>query len=323
MESVSLRNRLDLVLQQQANLRGSTSAPTGFNKQTAEYIFSSCSDRVTAARADDSSKPVTIITAETGTGKSTYSWAFIVAMLRNDPSFTAAMCLPTIKLLSEVVNEVQQILKPDEQHWLRYWTSAHCPNAPESRRADRPYVEGQERHDRESLKSARFILATHDLWKQEQESDADNGVTYTADGRLRDLLILDESPALSTAVEIGRKDIVSLMEACLGADGWEHEVEILKRLESRMQAVSDGGQMNLEAPVERLISIPNAELFHERRLRQLVKESRTSGVSDKLPVNRHQFARHLSAIENGYQRGVYEQQALPRRIQERSCSPDY
>ncbi|ESZ89335.1 hypothetical protein [Congregibacter litoralis] len=40
-------------------------------------------------------------------------------------------------------------------------------------------------------------------------------------------------------------------------------------------------------------------------------------------LNRHQFARHLSAIQNGYQRGVYEQQALPRRIQERSCSPDY
>lgn len=33
-------------------------------------------------------------------------------------------------------------------------------------------------------------------------------------------------------------------------------------------------------------------------------------------MNRHQFARHLSAIQNGNQRGIYEQQALPRRIQD-------
>ena len=33
-------------------------------------------------------------------------------------------------------------------------------------------------------------------------------------------------------------------------------------------------------------------------------------------LNRHQFARHLSAIQNGNQRGIYEQQALPRRIQD-------
>ena len=33
-------------------------------------------------------------------------------------------------------------------------------------------------------------------------------------------------------------------------------------------------------------------------------------------LNRHQFARHLSAIQNGNQRGIYEQQALSRRIQD-------
>ena len=33
-------------------------------------------------------------------------------------------------------------------------------------------------------------------------------------------------------------------------------------------------------------------------------------------LNRHQFARHLSAIQNGNQRGIYEQQELPRRIQD-------
>ncbi len=33
-------------------------------------------------------------------------------------------------------------------------------------------------------------------------------------------------------------------------------------------------------------------------------------------VNRHQFARHLSAIHNGYQRGAHEQQTLSRRIQD-------
>lgn len=33
-------------------------------------------------------------------------------------------------------------------------------------------------------------------------------------------------------------------------------------------------------------------------------------------MNRHQFARHLPAIQNGNQRGVYEQEALPRRIQD-------
>jgi hypothetical protein len=33
-------------------------------------------------------------------------------------------------------------------------------------------------------------------------------------------------------------------------------------------------------------------------------------------LNRHQFARHLSAIQNGNQRGIHEQQTLSRRIQD-------
>jgi putative transposase len=35
-------------------------------------------------------------------------------------------------------------------------------------------------------------------------------------------------------------------------------------------------------------------------------------------LNRPQFARHLSVIQNGYERGAYEQQEISGRIQDRS-----
>ena len=38
-------------------------------------------------------------------------------------------------------------------------------------------------------------------------------------------------------------------------------------------------------------------------------------LKDIAEVNRPRFARYLSAIDNGYQRGAHEQQALPGRIQ--------
>ncbi len=41
---------------------------------------------------------------------------------------------------------------------------------------------------------------------------------------------------------------------------------------------------------------------------------RKHGISNAM--NRHQFARHLSAIQNGNQRGIHEQQTLSRRIQD-------
>jgi hypothetical protein len=43
---------------------------------------------------------------------------------------------------------------------------------------------------------------------------------------------------------------------------------------------------------------------------------RVLGVNTIINLNRHQFARHLSAIQNGNQRGIHEQQTLSRRIQD-------
>ena len=47
---------------------------------------------------------------------------------------------------------------------------------------------------------------------------------------------------------------------------------------------------------------------------------RKHGISNAM--NRHQFARHLSAIQNGYQRGAYEQQEIYGRVQDRSSPAD-
>jgi len=37
-------------------------------------------------------------------------------------------------------------------------------------------------------------------------------------------------------------------------------------------------------------------------------------------MNRYRFTRHLSVIQNGYERGEYEQQSIHRRVQSRSGS---
>lgn len=48
----------------------------------------------------------------------------------------------------------------------------------------------------------------------------------------------------------------------------------------------------------------------------VLKELCESNEGTKLDLNRPQFARHLLAIENGTKRGVYEQAALSRRVQD-------
>lgn len=45
-------------------------------------------------------------------------------------------------------------------------------------------------------------------------------------------------------------------------------------------------------------------------LRQSSRTKPASAFTRNKPLNRHQFARHLSAIQNGYQRGAHEQQTL-------------
>ena len=42
----------------------------------------------------------------------------------------------------------------------------------------------------------------------------------------------------------------------------------------------------------------------------------STGLANARRLNRPQFARHLLAIENGTKRGVYEQAALSRRVQD-------
>lgn len=59
-----------------------------------------------------------------------------------------------------------------------------------------------------------------------------------------------------------------------------------------------------------VVSVAAEEGISDVTLYSWLKQCRQQGM------NRHQFARHLSAIQNGNQRGIYEQQALSRRIQD-------
>lgn len=71
---------------------------TSFNKRVNKPIFE------TVMRASDDvstgtiNPPLYVIPANTGAGKTTFTIALIAELYKNDPSYTAAIILPTIQL---------------------------------------------------------------------------------------------------------------------------------------------------------------------------------------------------------------------------------
>ena len=64
-----------------------------------------------------------------------------------------------------------------------------------------------------------------------------------------------------------------------------------------------------------VFSRPSQLILDAHKLFDWIIKIRGDGANEGM-LNRHQFTRHLSAIHNGFQRGIYEQQALSRGIQD-------
>lgn len=180
-------------------------APTAFERQMTETVFSVCfaalQDHHAAANG---TLPVRrpganlrILTAQTGTGKSTGTAALAVAGLLTDPAFSAAFVVETAVQAQEMYEHLMALVPEELRHEVMVWTTAHDRRTEDAVTHEKYRVDPTKptfrRSHKEWLPGKRLVVVTHTKLKNEQVSGGDAGVRFWQ-GRRRNLVIIDEQP---------------------------------------------------------------------------------------------------------------------------------
>ncbi len=167
-----------------------------FRQQCNEALFRAAQLAAHDCDEDKGTGPVQVVPAGTGTGKSTFTLCLIAANLSADPRYTAAMATGTVR---EAQAHFDNLAKIVAIYNLGIYSAAHAglrasadPNAHGDEVARHLRTLGPSR--RESLRSARVVICTHELWFKEEQDGEDYGVRRFGDAHRRTHVFLDEQP---------------------------------------------------------------------------------------------------------------------------------
>jgi hypothetical protein len=145
---------------------------------------------------------VRVAPAPTGAGKTTASVALAAAGLMTDPSFTAGFVVEQIRQAEEVYRMLLALLPPEFHPQVAVWTTAHDLKASDEERVGHFGEDySAPRVARDALGKARIAVGTHKRMEQDALRAA-AGVLFTADGRRRSVVYVDETPAAAKLVEM-------------------------------------------------------------------------------------------------------------------------
>ena len=210
---------------------------TSFNKRVNKPIFE------TVMRASDDvstgtiNPPLYVIPANTGAGKTTFTIALIAELYKNDPSYTAAIILPTIQGAHGVYERLSELIGETD---LYIHTSIHRRPNPKQALEDHGIKTNSSYNPTASsnvsgLKSHRIIICTHDHWLNDLRLNTDLGVSLYKGKTLRSNTFIDERPSLIETREIYASDLEFLSEQFDRDDANLSEaVNLVKAIKARM-----------------------------------------------------------------------------------------
>lgn len=188
--------------------------PTHFMRQTNKAIYDTFINAEQDVIQNTLNAPMYAIPAATGSGKTTFTCALIIAKYRNDPNYTAVLVTNTIKEVQSLYNTLSKYLPPEAVY---IHTSAHTSHDPISVKHE--YGEDVANHltnlGRSStigLSKHRIIICTHALWIKEGKTNEDLGVRLFNGTSQRTHIIIDELPDFTYSQQVVPSDIAYLLE---------------------------------------------------------------------------------------------------------------
>ena len=193
----------------QAELHGKTLNP--FDVAVGRVVLQGSKLAMADVAGSCTDKVFRVVSAPTGSGKSTGAAAVISAALGVIPGFSCAYVVETIRQADEIGLLIGQLIGNDN---VTVWTSAHDDRLDQDGRTEAEAEHGTLHMppcSRASLVSSRVIVVTHALWKGEMTGTVDQGVRRYR-GRRRSILFVDEHPDLVRLIERTPGDLLKLRD---------------------------------------------------------------------------------------------------------------
>jgi hypothetical protein len=188
------------IIESQAQDRGHTL--TSFNREVAQTILNggllAYEDRL------EIKAQYRVISAPTGSGKSSYAWALIAALIQAVPGSSALFLCETIDQCEDTYKELAKLVDSNE---LGIWTSAHDRSKPlEDIRREYEFTPSARFFARD-LTSHRVAIVTHAFYRGPRGDQARN-----YEGQPRTLTVVDERPKEVSLFDIDQGDVAKALD---------------------------------------------------------------------------------------------------------------
>ena len=202
-----------------------------------------------------------VVSAPTGSSKTTSAVAFAVAGYNSIPGFSCAFIVEEIRTANEVYEQLNEML-PEGVAGI--WTSSNnADRPPESNKGKYPLFH------LDHMKDTQIVVFTHSKWLSEMEKDSDWGVRKYK-GIPRDVMFIDEQPAVTEVITRTPSKIEDARDDIMKFDPEHPWVETLELVHDRM---NDAYKTNGSAfEYVELLHIMEAAKFSEERAEAIWRE---------------------------------------------------
>ena len=256
----ALREAYNRVRKDLAEQRGGTLS--FFDDKVSEVVFRAAELAIRDRALNDTKRRPTfrVVSAPTGSGKTSCTMAFIAAMLESDPAFTAAIIMETCLSCDDVYRDLVSIVGPEE---VSVWSkNAHDVSADEL--LERKTLNGQQaavKTRREDLLRSRVAICTHSAWEAEMKCTQKSEVKsrrgarhYSPSGdketaQRRTVLFVDEKPSLTRIYEVQSRHVADLKDALRDGGNSLRQVSLLSKIYARMEKAANAPQSYTYVPV--------------------------------------------------------------------------
>ncbi len=188
------------IVEKQAHERGRPLST--FSRSVAQSILdaglAACDDR------DQQLEQYRVVSAPTGSGKSSYAWALVAALIEAVPGSSAVFLCETINQCEDTYRELLKLVDVDD---LAIWTSAHDLAKPLEAIERAHQFTPAARFRSTDLPDHRVIVATHAFYK------GSRGIlAQKYQGENRTLTLVDEKPAEVAIFDIDAGDVLKVRE---------------------------------------------------------------------------------------------------------------
>lgn len=236
----ALRAGFDYQVYTQAAAQGRT--VNSINKAVGEVIFKTALKAIEDTREGVRDGRFKVVSAPTGSSKTTSSVAFAAAAFETVPGFSCAFVVEEITHAEEIYRMLCKLI-PEEA--VGVWSSFHDPRSykPED---EAKYGFTPQPFALEHMKELPVVVFTHRKWLGEVDTGKDAGVRLYR-GAPRDVLFIDEQPAVIEIFERTPADVLKVRDSIAQMDPEHPWNETLRDVVTRMEAVFLSTGNELEA----------------------------------------------------------------------------